>query len=296
MRYDFVESFDRPVFKEMSPEWRFTRSKKNNRLQMNGRGIPRYFSIIRGKGRAKVSWLEKHDINNQSQPWKFVVTLMRTELTGEDKKRTLFDNLLFWTNAKVILGYVGRGGAYNGFTDFDIEEIKRFAGLYVMNGINVSPRIEYKFESQENDWVNENDALNHAIGIQGVHRRKHFMYLFVVQDLMCTIPDRTSPSNHEVDHFFAHILEVFIDSYDAGKNISGDEQDPPSQGKHQDKQRVNYKKAGDGFMIDSICEDDYTISFYPRNSPHLTKWLQKDYSLTQSRIPHILDTLEGKYY
>ena len=39
-RYDFGELFDRPVFKKISPEWRLTRSNKNTRVQMDGRGKP----------------------------------------------------------------------------------------------------------------------------------------------------------------------------------------------------------------------------------------------------------------
>ena len=56
-RHNFAEVFDRPCFKEMSPEWRLTRSKKNSRVVMDGRRKPRYFSTLREKGRAKVSWL-----------------------------------------------------------------------------------------------------------------------------------------------------------------------------------------------------------------------------------------------
>ena len=46
VKFDFVESFDRPVFKEMSPEWRFTKSNKNKRVKMDGRGVPRYFPTV----------------------------------------------------------------------------------------------------------------------------------------------------------------------------------------------------------------------------------------------------------
>ena len=67
-RYNFGESFDRPVFKELFPEWRLTRSIKNTRVQMDGRGNTRYFSSVREKGRAKVSCLEKYGLNPHYQP------------------------------------------------------------------------------------------------------------------------------------------------------------------------------------------------------------------------------------
>ena len=84
---------------------------------------------------------------------------------------------------------------------------------------------------------------------------------------MVEIPSRKKAPNHKVDHMFAHMLRIFSDLYDVGKHISGDEQDAPFQGKHQAKQRVTYKKAGDGFMIDSLCEHGFNLSFYPRNAP-----------------------------
>ena len=295
-RFNFGESFDRPVFKELSPEWRLTRSSKNARVQMDGRGNPRYFSSVREKGRAKVSWLEKHGLNPHSQPWEFVESLLRTDLSGVDKKRTLFDDWASWTNAKAILGNVGNGGAYRSFTDFHVDEIKKFVGLYCINGLNISPRIEYKFGSQEVDWVNGNDVIHNAFGRSAVQRHKQFKYLFAVQDPMVPIPSRKKAPNHKVDHMFAHMLRVFADSYDVGKDIAGDEQDAPFQGRHQDKQRVTYKKAGDGFMIDSICEHGFTISFYPRNAAPPKKWIDKGFSPTHSRILSMFESLDGKYF
>ena len=122
------------------------------------------------------------------------------------------------------------------------------------------------------------------------------MYLFAVQDPMVPIPSRKKAPNHKVDHMFAHMLRVFSDSYDVGKDISGDEQDAPFQGKHQDKQRVTYKKAGDGFMIDSLCEHGFTISFYPRNAPPPKKWIDKGFSPTHSRVLSMFESLTGKYF
>ena len=85
------------------------------------------------------------------------------------------------------------------------------------------------------------------------------------------------------------MLNVFSQAYDVGRDISGDEQDASFQGRHELKQRVTFKKAGDGFLIDSICEDGYTISFYPRNMPPPQKWIDKGYSPTQARILFMLD-------
>ena len=49
-------------------------------------------------------------------------------------------------------------------------------------------------------------------------------------------------------------------------------------------------------MIDALCEDGYTINFYPRNVPPPKKWIEKGCSLTHSRIIVTLDALPNKYY
>lgn len=90
------------------------------------------------------------------------------------------------------------------------------------------------------------------------------------------------------------MLNVFSDAFEAGKDISGDEKDAIFQGQHEDKARITFKKSGDGFLIDSICEDRYTLSFYPQNMPPPMKWVNKGYSATNSRILFMLDTLKGQ--
>ncbi len=38
-------------------------------------------------------------------------------------------------------------------------------------------------------------------------------------------------------------------------------------GKHEDKQRINYKDEGDGFLVDSVAESGYTYCFFFHNQP-----------------------------
>ena len=47
-----------------------------------------------------------------------------------------------------------------------------------------------------------------------------------------------------------------------GQSISVDEMDISFQGRHKDKQRVTYKKGGDGFLVDDICAEGYTYSWH----------------------------------
>ena len=49
--------------------------------------------------------------------------------------------------------------------------------------------------------------------------------------------------------------------------------DTSFQGQHKDKQRVIYKKGGDGFLVDAMCAVGYTHSWYFRNQLATRKWI-----------------------
>jgi len=68
--------------------------------------------------------------------------------------------------------------------------------------------------------------------------------------------------NFKVDPFLA-----WIQTLDMEKDISCDKQTIGFKGNHSDKQRISYKKEGDGFLADSILQDGYTYTFYMQNMP-----------------------------
>jgi len=68
-----------------------------------------------------------------------------------------------------------------------------------------------------------------------------------------------SHPDFNVDPFLAHVQSKSITACDAG---SGDEQTAGFKGKHEDKQRINYKKEGDGLLTYTLCEIGYTYAFY----------------------------------
>ena len=97
-------------------------------------------------------------------------------------------------------------------------------------------------------------------------------------------------SNHKVDHFFLHLIQVSTKAFEPGRNLSSDKQDARFQGNHEDKYRVTFKHTGDGFLIYAVCEYDYTINFYLRNVPPSKKWIDKGNSPNHSQF-FMLDAL-----
>ena len=62
-----------------------------------------------------------------------------------------------------------------------------------------------------------------------------------------------------------YILKFSVGAFEPGAHLSSDEQDATFQGSNEDKARVNFKRAGDWFLIDSVYELGYTIMFYAQN-------------------------------
>ena len=82
-----------------------------------------------------------------------------------------------------------------------------------------------------------------------------------------------------------------------GKYGSVDEQDIGFQGNHPDKQRIGFKRKGDGFLVDTYClKGGYTYSFYLRNHPSPKKFLEKNYSPLHSRVLSLFEQLPSQNY
>ena len=81
----------------------------------------------------------------------------------------------------------------------------------------------------------------------------------------------------EIDSLLKQILKISQSAIHIGKHISIDEEDIGFQGRHKDKQRITFKKVGDGFLVYALCADGYTYSFYFRNQVAPQFWTDKIY-------------------
>jgi hypothetical protein len=114
---------------------------------------------------------------------------------------------------------------------------------------------------------------------------------FACQNPVLEVPSTKTHPNHKVDPFLLWMQIVSTDPWDFGEHGSCDEQCIGFTGNHTDKQRINCKKEGDGFLADSICKEGYTYSFFFRNQPAPAYYLNKGYSPTHSRVLFLFDTL-----
>jgi len=96
--------------------------------------------------------------------------------------------------------------------------------------------------------------------------------------------------------FLKHINQVSRHAWKLGTHLSGDEQTIGFKGKHQDKRRITYKKEGDGFQCDAICDRGYTYCFYFRNQPAPKKYLDMGLSPLHARCTALYDTFKNDYH
>lgn len=96
---------------------------------------------------------------------------MNIDCGGNGYSETLFSKWTSWTNAKSILANSALD-SYGKFEPFTIAEIKSYVALYILNGLNISPRIEYKSKSSIDGPVNGSDLCHDAFGSNAVRSHK----------------------------------------------------------------------------------------------------------------------------
>jgi len=83
-----------------------------------------------------------------------------------------------------------------------------------------------------------------------------------------------------------------------GRNLSRGEQTVGFQGKHKDKQRITYKKKGDGFLSDCICSDGFTFAFHFRHHQEASQKLMDHFNCSpiHTRVLGLISQLPNTHY
>ena len=80
-----------------------------------------------------------------------------------------------------------------------------------------------------------------------------------------------------------------------GIEISVDKQTLKFQEQHVDKLRITYKREGDRFQCDALCDDGYTFAFMFRNKPSPKKWTDQGISPIHARVMSLFDKLNARF-
>ena len=200
---------------------------------------------------------------------------------------------------KAILNNAGRlGGKYDGYVNFTLDELTKYIALYLFHGLLCSPQVEMKFHSSSTNPVNGNDFIHRAFGglpYNLIRHHKHFKAFFASVNPRILPPDREKDPNFKVGPIIKHKLKVSKEAIHLRSRLSCDEQTVGFQGTHKDKQRITYKKEGDGFLADCLCSYGYTYAFHFRHVPGSQR-LTQTCSPLHARVLGLISHLPHKNY
>jgi len=141
------------------------------------------------------------------------------------------------------------------------------------------------------DPINGSNIGFKVFGRNGDRRHKTLKAFFPCQDIPWKqhLQKKNHP-NFKINSFLA-VQSVLIEAWELGRNISVDEQTNGFKGNHVDKQQINYKREGDGFLADTLCQSGYTYTFYLWNMPPPKHYSEKGCSALHARVLFMFDQL-----
>jgi hypothetical protein len=216
-----------------------------------------------------------------------------TQITPKFVQRCIVDT----TNARASAEGAGFGGTiYTDYEPFDLEEVDKMIGLLFLNGLAPRPMFKMWFEHHNifgNEFVAK--AMNKQMArgeraIRGIRRWKHFRRFMCMFDFREDAKKETKSNPlWKVQRLLDELNDSASEMWIPGKWLSIDEQTLGFQGRSALKLRISYKKEGDGFQCDAVCDNGYTFAFYFRHgdAPPLPKVFKEkipDLSPTAMRV------------
>jgi hypothetical protein len=221
-----------------------------------------------------------------------------TQLTA-----TWFDWCVTVTNLQAYSSGAG-SGEYQDFMPFDLAEVYKMIGVLFTNGLTPKPQFAFWFCTQEEEPLFGSNMISKALArknlatgntIKAARRCKHFRCYFTIQDY------RENPREQQwknplwkVQCLIDELKKQAKDMWVPGIFVAIDEQTLGFQGQSGMKLRISYKREGDGFQCDAVCDSGCTFSFYfrHREPPNLDeKFKHLDLSPTARRVVWLAEQL-----
>ena len=288
--------FDIPIFSafvERISRWVNGRDKKDKEGKVQTEKHRRESGCVDPK------MIKKFKLTAESRPEDYaeIVLPFNKNVQSGKKEMLSFCQMKNWTNCKASLADAGRDGTcYPDFKEFSTHEIRQHLGLYVLQGLCPSPRVEMKFHSQQQDKVHGNDFVYRSFGPNAERRHRHFKAFFACQDPRIDPPPREKEPNWKVRPLLKWINFIFPALWMLACAFSVDEMTMGFKGQHKDKKRITYKAEGDGFQADALCQDGFTYQVFMRNDRAPAKYLKKGLSPLHSRVMGLFDSIKDTHH
>ena len=296
---NYTQKFDRMVF---SGKAEVPKRMRNGVISRKRNGEIIFENRPHQQTEVRMSFMQKHKLTAQSSPVHWFKAFLPISNKDVGVSSYSMQHSLIWTNSRASMesaGVSSIGGKYHDFEPFVLPELMKHIGLYLLQALSPSPQVDMKFNLQQEDPVNGNDLVFSSFGSKpSISKRRHchFKSFFASNDPTYPVPSRDEAPNWKVHPFLKHILQVSKEAVFMGRDLSCDEQTIGFQGNHRDKQRITYKKEGDGFLADTICGDGYTFSFHFRHQSASKKIMDTfKCSPLHARVLGLISQLPDKY-
>ena len=209
----------------------------NGRIKKNKNGTVMTEKTPRETGCVDPSFIKLHNLTPKSRPDHYVdILLPMKKNTHNGKERISFWMMKDWTNLKASLADAGKDGScYRDFVDFTTEKLRQHFGLYVLQGLCPSPRIEMKFHSKSQDKTHGNDLVYRSFGANAERRHRHFKAFLACQDPRIFPPNQDEEPNWKVRPLITWMNFIFPNIWPLSRAFSVDEMTMGFKGQHRDK-------------------------------------------------------------
>jgi hypothetical protein len=181
-------------------------------------------------------------------------------------------------------------------------------GVLFANGLTPKPQFNYWSCLEDKEPLLGSNLISNALRrknaamgktVKAARRWKHFCWYFTVADY------RESPKEKQKSDLLWKVCELLDelnkqakDMWAPGKWVAINEQTLGFQGALGMKLRISYKREGDGFHCDAVCNGGYTYLFYFRHGPPPNvreQYKHLDLSPTARRVVWLASRLPNRW-
>ena len=124
---------------------------RHGAIKLSHEGKPVLEDAVHMKGRPKIPWLQEHNLGSSSHTVEWLDAMFARKQHSYERKKnknkervSIFSDWKNYTNLKASLCHAGHK-IYKGWKEFKIDEVRQYVGLYILDGVIPSPRVDMKF-------------------------------------------------------------------------------------------------------------------------------------------------------